>query len=76
MFEETLARVGGAALLDALPAWALPALPEPLKPPRGLRSATFDLSFLDRELRVTRGDRGELRVYARDDAAGEELARR
>lgn len=31
------------------------------------RSATFEVAFLDRQLRVTRGDRGELRIYVRDD---------
>lgn len=37
------------------------------------RSAKFDVVFLDSGLRVTRGDRQELRIYARDEEAGAEL---
>ena len=37
--------------------------------PRKMRSASFEVTALDRDVRVTRGDRGELRVYVRDDTA-------
>ena len=37
--------------------------------PADMRSATFRVTYLDADVRVTRGDRGELRVYAKDDAA-------
>jgi hypothetical protein len=37
--------------------------------PEEARSSSFRITFLDREMRITRGDRGELRVYARDDLA-------
>jgi PAP_fibrillin len=37
--------------------------------PVAARSATFNVTFLDDAMRVTRGDRGELRVYIRDDEA-------
>lgn len=30
------------------------------------RSATFNVTYLDKSMRVTRGDRGELRIYLRD----------
>ncbi len=48
--------------------WRAALRPPPFRHPR--RSATFDVVFLDAGLRVTRGDRGELRVYARDDGSG------
>ena len=38
-------------------------LPEALRPPPGLRSAEFEVCFLDGGMRVTRGDRGELRIF-------------
>jgi hypothetical protein len=34
--------------------------------PADLRSATFRVTYLDENMRITRGDRGELRVYAKD----------
>lgn len=37
--------------------------------PADLRSATFRVTYLDDDVRITRGDRGELRVYVKDDAA-------
>jgi hypothetical protein len=45
---------------------SLPQLPEGLRPPEGLRGATFDVVVLDEEMRVTRGDRGEVRVFLRE----------
>ena len=55
--------IGG--LLGRLPEFTLPQLPEPLKPSRSQRSSTFEVIFLDSDLRITRGDRGELRVFVR-----------
>eukprot|EP00667_Euglena_gracilis_P012126 EG_transcript_12427 len=49
-----------------LPAVTLPELPEFLKPPAGLRSAAFVNTFCDADLRISRGDRDELRVYRRE----------
>lgn len=37
--------------------------------PQDLRAATFDLTFLDKEVRITRGDRKELRVFVKDPTA-------
>jgi hypothetical protein len=34
------------------------------------RSATFEVTYLDAELRITRGDRGELRLYLLDSNEG------
>lgn len=67
VFEETYAQLQGSPLATALPPFAIPSLPEVLKPPRALRAATFQVTYLDDGLRVTRGDRGELRVYVRSD---------
>jgi hypothetical protein len=55
--------------LGGLPALRTPELPEALRPPAEARSARFDVTFLDPELRVTRGDRGELRVFIKDATA-------
>jgi len=66
VYEDTFARAIGPDFLAALPALAAPQPPEFLKPPRDWRAASFDVSFLDEGMRVTRGDRGELRVYLRD----------
>jgi hypothetical protein len=41
-----------------------PALQQLL--PAGLRSASFRVTYLDQDLRITRGDMGELRVYTKE----------
>jgi hypothetical protein len=67
VFEDTIARaLGPSFLASRLPRVSAPQLPEPLRPPRGLRAATFDVTYEDSEMRVTRGDRGELRVFLRE----------
>lgn len=66
-YERTSAALVGAAALSRLPVLATPSLPEALRPPRGLRSAAFNVTYLDSLVRVTRGDRGELRIYLRDE---------
>ncbi len=59
-------RTGGlGGVLGRLPGVTLPQLPGPLKPSRALRSSTFEVIYLDADLRITRGDRGELRVFVR-----------
>jgi len=52
--------------LQNLPQLGVPELPDFLKPPKNLRSASFDVTYLDASMRITRGDRGELRLYLRD----------
>ena len=42
-------------------------LPSTMQPPSSLRTGCFNTSYLSSRLRVTRGDRRELRVYIRDD---------
>ena len=59
---------GLGGLLNSVPQFSLPgtdALPEQLQPPKRSRAATFDVLFLDDDLRVTRGDRNEIRVFLR-----------
>ena len=63
LLHQLAGGVGG--VLGRLPEVTLPQLPEPLKPSRRLRSSTFEVIYLDDDLRVTRGDRGELRVFVR-----------
>lgn len=62
---EVQARGGFNDVLNGLPSVVLPQLPEALRPPAHVRSAAFDVTYLDGDLRITRGDRGELRVYLR-----------
>ena len=66
--EFDRARLGGPeARAGAEGANAMvPALPAGFGPPQA-RSACFDNTYCSGGLRVTRGDRGELRVYVRPD---------
>lgn len=43
--------------VQGLPELGVPELPSFLKPPKNFRSATFDVTYLDRSMRITRGDR-------------------
>ena len=49
---------GLGGVLGRLPEFTLPQLPDPLKPSRAMRSSTFEVIYLDGDLRITRGDRG------------------
>lgn len=42
---------------QSLPELGVPELPSFLKPPKDFRSATFDVTYLDKSMRITRGDR-------------------
>lgn len=69
VFENTIVKSSGGigGWLDSVPQFATPELPETLRPSTaGARGATFDVTFLDERMRITRGDRGELRVFLRD----------
>jgi hypothetical protein len=64
-FDETEVKLAGGlqGWLDNLPTFSVPKLPEFLQTPKGVRSTRFDVVFLDESMRITRGDRGELRVF-------------
>jgi hypothetical protein len=53
VYEATSASPVGPSWWAALPALAAPQLPEFLRPPRGWRSACFDVTYLDASMRVT-----------------------
>lgn len=56
---------GPNGILGRLPEVTIPQLPEGLRPPRDARSSTFEVLYLDEDLRISRGNRGELRVFLR-----------
>lgn len=66
-FEDTEIKVTGGlgGLLGNLPEIMLPQLPEPFKPSRQQRTSSFDVLYLDSDLRITRGSRGELRIFVK-----------
>jgi len=66
VFEDTSAELIGSDIFRDLPRFDVPSLPDALKPPRFLRAGKFEVTFLDSAMRVTRGDREELRIYIRD----------
>lgn len=58
---------GVAGLLSAIPEIQIPELPEALRPPERKQSPKFSfrVTYLDEDVRITKGDRGELRVFLR-----------
>ncbi|KAJ7239232.1 hypothetical protein O6H91_Y441400 [Diphasiastrum complanatum] len=63
IFEKTRLKAGGN--LSELPPVDLPKLPEFLRPSSNSRSGQFEVTFLDEDFRITRGDRGELRIFVK-----------
>ena len=63
IFEKTY--VKGEGGLKNWPQLTAPQLPSFLKPPSSVRSGEFDATYVDDDVRITRGDRGELRVFIR-----------
>ncbi|KAG9445777.1 hypothetical protein H6P81_011905 [Aristolochia fimbriata] len=61
IFEKTSVKATGN--LSQLPPIELPRLPSELRPPTDTRSGEFEVTYVDADLRITRGDRGELRVF-------------
>ncbi|MCO5613080.1 hypothetical protein L7F22_067354 [Adiantum nelumboides] len=57
-FDKTSVKLG-----EQLPPVTLPQLPDFLRPSSGLRSGSFECTFLDENMRISRGDRGELRIF-------------
>ncbi|CAI9271255.1 unnamed protein product [Lactuca saligna] len=61
IFEKTTVKTTGN--LSQLPPLEVPQLPEQFRPSTNRGSGDFEVTYLDSDLRVTRGDRGELRVF-------------
>ncbi|KAF5768165.1 putative plastid-lipid-associated protein [Helianthus annuus] len=61
IFEKTTVKTTGN--LSQLPPLEIPQLPEQFRPSTNRGSGDFDVTYLDSDLRITRGDRGELRVF-------------
>lgn len=61
IFEKTTVKTTGN--LSQLPPLELPRIPDALRPPSDTRSGEFEVTYLDNDIRITRGDRGELRVF-------------
>lgn len=59
-FEKTTLKATGN--LAQLPPFEVPRIPDSLRPPN-TGSGEFEVTYLDSDLRITRGDRGELRVF-------------
>ncbi|CAN6363287.1 unnamed protein product [Urochloa humidicola] len=61
-FEKTTVKTKGS--LAQLPPLEVPRIPDNLRPPASnTGSGEFEVTYLDGDTRVTRGDRGELRVF-------------
>ncbi|KAJ3693158.1 hypothetical protein LUZ60_012253 [Juncus effusus] len=60
-FEKTTVKPTGS--LAQLPPLDIPRLPDGLRPASNTGSGDFEVTYLDSDLRITRGDRGELRVF-------------
>lgn len=60
-FEKTTVKATGN--LSQLPPLELPRLPDSLRPPSNTGSGEFEVTYADEDLRITRGDREELRVF-------------
>lgn len=61
IFEKTTVKTTGN--LSQLPPLEIPQLPEQFRPSTNRGSGDFDVTYLDSDFRITRGDKGELRVF-------------
>ncbi|KAB1205324.1 putative plastid-lipid-associated protein 6, chloroplastic [Morella rubra] len=60
-FEKTTVKASGN--LSQLPPFEIPRIPDALRPPSNTGSGEFEVTYLDADTRITRGDRDELRVF-------------
>lgn len=60
-FEKTTVKATGN--LSQLPPLELPRIPDALRRTSNPGTGEFDVTYLDSDTRITRGDRGELRVF-------------
>ncbi|TKY51905.1 plastid-lipid-associated protein 6 [Spatholobus suberectus] len=61
VFEKTTVKTAGN--LSQLPPLEVPRIPDALRPSSNTGSGEFEVTYLDSDTRITRGDRGELRVF-------------
>ncbi|KAG0494083.1 hypothetical protein HPP92_005077 [Vanilla planifolia] len=60
-FEKTTVKPTGS--LSQVPPLDIPRLPDALRPTSNTGAGEFEVTYLDSDFRITRGDRGELRVF-------------
>lgn len=60
-FEKTTVKTTGN--LSQLPPLEIPRIPDALRPPDNRGSGEFEVTYVDADTRITRGDRGELRIF-------------
>ncbi|KAL8162793.1 hypothetical protein V2J09_014282 [Rumex salicifolius] len=61
IFQKTTVKTRGN--LSQLPPLDLPRVPDSMRPPSNTGSGEFEVTYFDSDTRITRGDRGELRVF-------------
>ncbi|KAI8566509.1 hypothetical protein RHMOL_Rhmol02G0046200 [Rhododendron molle] len=60
-FEKTTVKTTGN--LSQLPPLEIPRIPDNFRPPSNTGSGEFEVTYVDSDTRITRGDRAELRVF-------------
>ncbi|KAF7149888.1 hypothetical protein RHSIM_Rhsim02G0041500 [Rhododendron simsii] len=60
-FEKTTVKATGN--LSQLPPLEIPRIPDNFRPPSNTGSGEFEVTYVDSDTRITRGDRAELRVF-------------
>lgn len=61
IFEKTTVKTTGN--FSQLPPFDVPRIPDAFRPSSNKGSSDFEVTYLDADFRVTRGDKGELRVF-------------
>jgi hypothetical protein len=61
IFEKTTVKAAGN--LSQLPPLEIPRIPDNFRPPSNTGSGEFEVTYVDSDMRITRGDRSELRVF-------------
>ncbi|XP_010488397.1 PREDICTED: probable plastid-lipid-associated protein 6, chloroplastic [Camelina sativa] len=60
-FEKTTVKTSGN--LSQIPPFDIPRLPDSFRPSSNPGTGDFEVTYVDDSMRITRGDRGELRVF-------------
>ena len=61
VFDKTTVKATGS--LSQLPPLDIPRIPDGLRPSSNTGSGEFEVTYVDSDTRITRGDRDELRVF-------------